>query len=340
MPDHPRSRGVYEKVLHYYFLSTGSSPLARGLPEFLTPRNVVVRIIPARAGFTCVEGVADASLTDHPRSRGVYLCPTAHHSPSYGSSPLARGLLMRSSTCISPSRIIPARAGFTALCCCVVGKCVGSSPLARGLRRIVLTRNKGHGIIPARAGFTRISFPSSLHSQDHPRSRGVYKTVDYISKQIRGSSPLARGLHAAFAFRRIFVPDHPRSRGVYVQPRTEKVKGTGSSPLARGLHPPPLGGHALRRIIPARAGFTFSGPSVTWALRDHPRSRGVYLCAAPFLTRTGGSSPLARGLRVRCRLWVRCRRIIPARAGFTSRWRRPGRSRWDHPRSRGVYWDH
>ena len=50
-----------------------------------------------------------------------------------------------------------------------------------------------------------------------------------------------------------------------------------------------------------------------------------------------GSSPLARGLRLR-----RCRRasstrIIPARAGFTTDISSTTTSRSDHPRSRGVY---
>ena len=51
----------------------------------------------------------------------------------------------------------------------------------------------------------------------------------------------------------------------------------------------------------------------------------------------GGSSPLARGLLVVSKSALLITRIIPARAGFTTR-----RSAWrwrlaDHPRSRGVY---
>ena len=52
---------------------------------------------------------------------------------------------------------------------------------------------------------------------------------------------------------------------------------------------------------------------------------------------TGGSSPLARGLRDPHIENLNILGIIPARAGFTYRshpW--PGRAR-DHPRSRGVY---
>ena len=50
--DHPRSRGVYTSKNTLVLLPEGSSPLARGL--HLRPRNggAIVRIIPARAGFT------------------------------------------------------------------------------------------------------------------------------------------------------------------------------------------------------------------------------------------------------------------------------------------------
>ena len=70
---------------------------------------------------------------------------------------------------------------------------------------------------------------------------------------------------------------------------------------------------------------------------DHPRSRGVY--GSPVRARcTGqGSSPLARGLPMRALSILTAARIIPARAGFTTR-RAPGScARGDHPRSRGVY---
>ena len=50
--DHPRSRGVYSTTSALSISALGSSPLARGL---LIHRNVeigLMRIIPARAGFT------------------------------------------------------------------------------------------------------------------------------------------------------------------------------------------------------------------------------------------------------------------------------------------------
>ena len=51
-----------------------------------------------------------------------------------------------------------------------------------------------------------------------------------------------------------------------------------------------------RGIIPARAGFTTLTDGSEVITRDHPRSRGVYFCAASISARVLGSSPLARGL--------------------------------------------
>ena len=52
------------------------------------------------------------------------------------------------------------------------------------------------GIIPARAGFTICGESSVPKGRDHPRSRGVYFRGMHLDVNERGSSPLARGLHA------------------------------------------------------------------------------------------------------------------------------------------------
>ena len=67
-----------------------------------------------------------------------------------------------------------------------------------------------------------------------------------------------------------------------------------------------------------------------------PLARGL-LFALCTLQEGLGSSPLARGLRPGPDLLGRARRIIPARAGFTSAGGRRSRRPPDHPRSRGVY---
>ena len=234
---------------------------------------------------------------------------------------------------------------------------MGSSPLARGLPPPPALGGGAPRIIPARAGFTIWFKPLSVSPVDHPRSRGVYVTVNDAQLRRAGSSPLARGLlierkieisgvriipaRAGFTAR-VYQPlravwDHPRSRGVYPRgPRGPSAPG-GSSPLARGLRAlisvlcPNTG------IIPARAGFTGQPILSATVAQDHPRSRGVYDGSDPDGTLVRGSSPLARGLLPRGTQSRQGRRIIPARAGFTINVTGSSIQFRDHPRSRGVY---
>ena len=71
--------------------------------------------------------------------------------------------------------------------------------------------------------------------------------------------------------------DHPRSRGVYGLVGVADAALHGSSPLARGLRLPAAAGRGGGGIIPARAGFTCFVAARVSFVRDHPRSRGVYL---------------------------------------------------------------
>ena len=79
----------------------------------------------------------------------------------------------------------------------------------------------------------------------------------------------------------------------------------------------PIWSNYMRRIIPARAGFTYDMSAPAADDGDHPRSRGVY---------GGEPPPVSFGAR-----------IIPARAGFTRMCVICHAFVWDHPRSRGVY---
>ena len=192
----------------------------------------------------------------------------------------------------------------------------GSSPLARGLRAVSCRTVCRCGIIPARAGFTRPASPLTRGQRIIPARAGFTISVDLDG---------------------VCAEDHPRSRGVYDGADLAPVPDAGSSPLARGLPPSSRRGKTMRRIIPARAGFTRRSLPLLQGGEDHPRSRGVYGASCDHPGCEAGSSPLARGLLEgvgdrRPRL-----RIIPARAGFTPR---PGPARpgaRDHPRSRGVY---
>ena len=111
--DHPRSRGVYRTPLGLPAPSVGSSPLARGLLSIDPGTGHVLRIIPARAGFTGRAGPRACGAADHPRSRGVYNEEGDKPAVGQGSSPLARGLLPLTHTPHASIWIIPARAGFT-----------------------------------------------------------------------------------------------------------------------------------------------------------------------------------------------------------------------------------
>ena len=212
--DHPRSRGVYFGTIFHYFLSSGSSPLARGLLERTHHARHLRRIIPARAGFTCGCAARVGGSWDHPRSRGVYYRERMVQALQTGSSPLARGLPAGRDRGSFRGGIIPARAGFTrqvgldplfrtdhprsrGVYKCRAPKMLtgrGSSPLARGLPVKTSSPCTRTGIIPARAGFTRRPRQAAGTSRDHPRSRGVYFGRAAPDGSRPGSSPLARGL--------------------------------------------------------------------------------------------------------------------------------------------------
>ena len=329
----------------------------RGLRVHAGVRVLVVRIIPARAGFTEDCEPARLLLADHPRSRGVYLRFDTHYTSMLGSSPLARGLRPLPVQGARRQGIIPARAGFTLDRTQLTASVPGSSPLARGLPRVRGEGEGAGGIIPARAGFTGQAGECAAAGWDHPRSRGVYTWSGAPVSGPVGSSPLARGLRqdhelhllghriiparAGFTHRRVPLEfplgDHPRSRGVYDPGALLAFAEEGSSPLARGLRTRGWRAPAGAGIIPARAGFTPPTPSATPGPTDHPRSRGVYAPDTPSTHSRSGSSPLARGLPGILRPQPDGRRIIPARAGFTGVGFDVASSAGDHPRSRGVY---
>ena len=214
LPDHPRSRGVYNLWIGGMRRTWGSSPLARGLPPITHGALPTTRIIPARAGFTLGVRLTGVKRRDHPRSRGVYEYGPCGDSPTVGSSPLARGLQGDVVPVQRTDGIIPARAGFTGVPRFFLPPLSdhprsrgvysartlsawgvrGSSPLARGLRWAWGSRRWRPGIIPARAGFTCLRPMVGRPGWDHPRSRGVYAGAGRGSAGSPGSSPLARGL--------------------------------------------------------------------------------------------------------------------------------------------------
>ena len=112
---------------------------------------------------------------------------------------------------------------------------------------------------------------------------------------------------------------------------------TGSSPRARGTRHRGHGAVGVVGIIPACAGNTRALRGEASRRRDHPRVRGEHVGAGERHSSQGGSSPRARGTRLRLRRLSRPRGIIPACAGNTASWTSTSTRCWDHPRVRGEH---
>ena len=154
-----------------------------------------------------------------------------------------------------------------------------------------------------------------------------------------GSSPLSRGIRHPNHRRQARLLDHPRSRGEYSGAGATALSRAGSSPLSRGIRLEVLRRNRAAGIIPALAGNTppvGKSPTIT---TDHPRSRGEYAVTSPSPERVSGSSPLSRGIRADLLQRALPERIIPALAGNTGTTTCGVSPGWDHPRSRGEYWE-
>ncbi len=174
---------------------SGSSPLARGTPEFVLLVLLFPRFIPAGAGNTIGETSGSVVTAVHPRWRGEHRQFKLLARPGYGSSPLARGTRIQSKTSKIFNRFIPAGAGNTRCCWCrrrssavhprwrgehvfrlfAEADAYGSSPLARGTPASRRATALSCRFIPAGAGNTAIPAGWPVPAP--------------------GSSPLARGTH-------------------------------------------------------------------------------------------------------------------------------------------------
>ena len=104
----------------------------------------------------------------------------------------------------------------------------------------------------------------------------------------------------------------------------------------RGKPPPRRHRRQHRRIIPARAGQTWLGQETQGVPADHPRACGANRPSAGRGWRRAGSSPRVRGKLGFLVDGDFPGRIIPARAGQTSRCTLTVASRPDHPRACGA----
>ena len=275
----------------------------------------------------------------------------------YGSSPLARGTRHRRGGAPHPCRFIPARAGNTlpparpitrdsvhprsrgehTTRSPTLGRRAGSSPLARGTP----TRRPQHAhnrrFIPARAGNTPAAASPTAWPPVHPRSRGEHQALRDGSTMEDGSSPLARGTRVFYAIAGAPLRFIPARAGNTLACKYLEMITDGSSPLARGTPPSPPRGSPPRRFIPARAGNTPITAARMAVAPVHPRSRGEHAGRGYAADARRGSSPLARGTRVRPGRGEEPCRFIPARAGNTRAREARGRHPAVHPRSRGEH---
>ncbi len=113
--------------------------------------------------------------------------------------------------------------------------------------------------------------------------------------------------------------------------------GEGSSPHARGTHVGRGAWSDQDGIIPACAGNTSPSQAKAWTPRDHPRMRGEHTPNPQSTPNSAGSSPHARGTRLRKKSPKRSGGIIPACAGNTCDFCLMLASRGDHPRMRGEH---
>ena len=174
--------------------------------------------------------------------------------------------------------------------------------------------------------FRRLLLASRIHAHDLPAC--FFPTIRVIEEKPdthRASgpgmrlAPRARGKPWVRSVDVACPPDWPRAHREDRHARTIRVMTSGSSPLTRGklgLSRAELGG---LRLIPARAGKTGTSWSFCRPRPAHPRSRGENTRRVTDDLRERGSSPLARGKRWGRWMLGRRRRLIPARAGKTSR---------------------
>ncbi len=153
--------------------------------------------------------------------------------------------------------------------------------------------------IPAGAGNT----PSRrFHRQVdavHPRWRGEHLRLILADRTINGSSPLARGTRHRITERNQNLRFIPAGAGnTWSEPGLCRVCAV--HPRWRGEHAIPcIRSASCNRFIPAGAGNTTNRAIRHMMDSVHPRWRGEHADKAALIDDYAGSSPLARGTRVR-----------------------------------------
>ena len=219
----------------------------------------------------------------------------------------------------------------------MAGTLDGSSPLSRGIPSTTQPNALAAWIIPTLAGNTRPRCRACPPRRDHPHSRGEYFRWNASSPTEPGSSPLSRGILAAFGTwiqtdriiptlagnterraRCTRAPrDHPHSRGEYSWRASSRMAAAGSSPLSRGILAPTPRVLWRTGIIPTLAGNTPRRKARSASGTDHPHSRGEYMRVKHPVVPNYGSSPLSRGIPAPSSTSRWHHGIIPTLAGNT-----------------------
>ncbi len=130
---------------------------------------------------------------------------------------------------------------------------------------------------------------------------------------------------------------HPRMRGEHKLDGPLRRVHQGSSPHARGAPRSQRLDHQGSRLIPACAGSTGRGVSLTRPGTAHPRMRGEHVEGTICMRPCAGSSPHARGAPPYGKCSTGSTRLIPACAGSTTVREVLDGFHAAHPRMRGEH---
>ena len=152
-----------------------------------------------------------------------------------------------------------------------------------------------------------------------------------------GSSPRARGTHGGAESHAETGRFIPACAGNTQGPAPHLLAAAGSSPRARGTLQGKLVAGLQFRFIPACAGNTASRRTGLSIAPVHPRVRGEHQLTVHRAWSHSGSSPRARGTRVKVSSLMVVLRFIPACAGNTASSPSSPRLSSVHPRVRGEH---
>ena len=195
--DHPRVCGEHRARGRLPQSSAGSSPRMRGARLMASASRRGLRIIPAYAGSTGVEGVLLALRWDHPRVCGEHIGMAVTRMAEEGSSPRMRGAPAARSSPRCSRRDHPRVCGEHIRFTPWRKRTSGSSPRMRGAPISCCARRSKAGIIPAYAGSTHDLSSHYRSFQDHPRVCGEHEQRRLVAGPHVGSSPRMRGAQRA-----------------------------------------------------------------------------------------------------------------------------------------------